>query len=295
MGLKYSDIEWAFDVTSLSNGMSDVSAVVHVPEGKLYARDAHGFMKFDEELQIPEDAYDNSDYVWVPTKRDLNLGTPLVFQFVEIEIPDAYPQVERMFARKGAYSRFKAFLESKGMLEKWNRFESEETRFALLSWCRDHGITLDDVVELPTRTEFFVSTDRDKLDLPLIHRCLSEDSYWANGRTFDEVATSFGNSMCFGLYNRQNDLLAFCRVITDYISFAYLADLYVLSAFRSQGIATMLLEKVFAHASLKRVCRWMLGTRDAHGLYKKFGFETLNQADVFMQRLKPAISLDESD
>lgn len=286
MGLKYCDIEWAFDVTSLNDGMSDVSVAVHVPDGKLYARDDHGFMDFDDEIQLPEDAYQSDDYVWVPSKRDLNLGTSLVFQFVEMEMPDAYPRVERMFARKGAYTRFKSFLESRGMLEKWYQFEEDETRFALLSWCRDQGIALDDVKELPTRTEYFVSTDWEKLDLPLIHHCLSEDSYWANGRSFEDVTTSFRNSLSFGIYNRQGEMAGFCRVITDYISFAYLADVYVMPQHRLQGIGRQLLEKVLAHGALQHIHRWMLGTRDAHDLYRKLGFEKLSEPDIFMEQLK---------
>ena len=90
MGLKFSDIEWAFEVTSFNNGTSDVSVVVHIPEGRLYAQDDHGVMDFDDDLQIPDDVCDSEDWVWVPTKRDLNLGTPLVFQFIEMEMPDEY-------------------------------------------------------------------------------------------------------------------------------------------------------------------------------------------------------------
>ena len=283
MGLEFRDIEWAFEVAS-SSEMSDVEVVVHVPESKLYIRD--GMEIYDAPDEFPEDAYENDDYVWIPDKRDLNLGNELVFRFVRKEIPEAYGEVEWIFSRRGAYGRYKGFMELKGLLDKWYKFEEKETRDALLAWCAENGIVLDDIKENAAFNEFFVSTDWDRLDLPLIHKCLSEDSYWAAGRSLDQVETSFMNSLSFGVYNSENKTVGFCRVLTDYVAFAYLMDVYVLKPFRGKGAGRLMLEKVFAHEKLQTIKRWMLATRDAHGLYEEFGFEKLDQPEIFMQRIK---------
>jgi GNAT superfamily N-acetyltransferase len=121
-----------------------------------------------------------------------------------------------------------------------------------------------------TRGEYIISTDREKLDLDVVHGFLSR-SYWANGRSRERVALALANSLPFGLYHREVQV-GFARVVTDYVVIAYLSDVFVLEAHRGQGLGTWLTEIATTLPELRRVRRWLLGTRDAHALYQKFGF-----------------------
>jgi hypothetical protein len=95
---------------------------------------------FDE---LPEDIYENDDYIEIPHKNDLGLGQHLVWHFVEKEIPGLVDKVRSFFSRKGAYSKYKAFLEEIGLLDKWYEFEDARAKEALLQWCKDNGIEID--------------------------------------------------------------------------------------------------------------------------------------------------------
>lgn len=138
MALKYRDIEDAFEMITF-DGMSDAAAVVNRVESKLYFRDSLG-----DNDEIPEDAEDNDDYVWMPDKMDLDLGTSLVFRFAREEIPEKYDMVRNIFRSRGAYSRFKDLLDRIGLLDKWYDFESEQTKTALLNWCKENDIVLEE-------------------------------------------------------------------------------------------------------------------------------------------------------
>ncbi|EGJ51927.1 hypothetical protein Desaf_3650 [Desulfocurvibacter africanus subsp. africanus str. Walvis Bay] len=98
----------------------------------------------DELPGLPEDVDENPDYVFIPHKHDLDLGKPLVFQFVRRHCPEEWDRIEGMFSSRGAYRRFKAFLEDKGMLQAWYDFENARTREALLEWCAENGIEIED-------------------------------------------------------------------------------------------------------------------------------------------------------
>ena len=136
-----------------------------------------------------------------------------------------------------------------------------------------------------------ISTDPARLDLDLIHRFLSS-SYWADGRPRDVVERSIRHSLCFGVYAldpRPAELeagaqVAFGRVITDYATFGYLADVFVLPSHRGRGIATGLMRAVVAHPAVQELQVMLLRTRDAHGLYTQFGFGPLPQPDEMMGR-----------
>jgi GNAT superfamily N-acetyltransferase len=127
------------------------------------------------------------------------------------------------------------------------------------------------------------STDPALLDIDLIHRFLSEESYWVPGITRELVATGIANSLCFGVYSECAQI-AFARVVTDYVGVGYLADVFVIAARRGQGISKRLMQFVLAHPQLQRLRRFMLATRDAHSLYAQFGFTALAAPDRFMER-----------
>ena len=132
------------------------------------------------------------------------------------------------------------------------------------------------------RGEYAISTDRARLDLAFIHEFLSTQSYWAQGREVETVRRAVENSLPFGLY-RDTRQIGFARVVTDYATFAWLADVFVLDEFRGQGLGVWLVETVLAHPGLQHLRRWTLGTRDAHELYRRFGFADM-PAGFYMEK-----------
>jgi GNAT superfamily N-acetyltransferase len=120
------------------------------------------------------------------------------------------------------------------------------------------------------RGHFRVSTDRRRLDLDVIHGFLSR-SYWAEGIPRDVVERSIGNSLPFGVYDEDRQV-GFARVVTDRATFAYVADVFVLEEYRGRGLSKWLMECILAHPELQELRRWQLSTRDAHGLYARYGF-----------------------
>ena len=133
------------------------------------------------------------------------------------------------------------------------------------------------------RGEYVISTDRDRLDSAFIHNFLSNSSYWAKGRDFEVVQRSISNSLNFGLY-KGNQQIGFARVVTDYATFAWLADVFVLDEHRGQGLGKWLVEVIISHPMLQGFRRWLLATRDAHELYRRFGFTELNDASRWMEK-----------
>ncbi|MBV8253260.1 MAG: GNAT family N-acetyltransferase [Chitinophaga sp.] len=129
---------------------------------------------------------------------------------------------------------------------------------------------------------YSVSTDTEKLDVDLIHHFLSTESYWAQNIPRELVEKSIAGSLCFGLYHG-SEQIGFARVITDQAVFAYLADVFVLQAWRGKGLSKFLMRTIMAYPTLQRLRRWMLTTTDAHGLYKQFGFEPLGDTSKLMQ------------
>lgn len=127
-----------------------------------------------------------------------------------------------------------------------------------------------------------VSTDKSKLDLPLIFNFLS-NSYWGKSFTYDSVKKSIHNSLCFGLYTEDKQI-GFARVVTDFTRFAYLADVFILPELQGKGYGRILLTYIMEFEDLKDVGKWLLRTTDAAGLYEKFGFTSLTQPEKFMER-----------
>ena len=133
------------------------------------------------------------------------------------------------------------------------------------------------------RGDYSISTDRALLNVDLIHNYLSNESYWATGRSREVVERSIANSLPFGIY-RDRAQVGFARVVTDYATFAVLADVFVLREHRRKGLSIWLMEVIISHPRLQGFRRWILSTDDAHGLYKRFGFVSLLRPDRWMER-----------
>lgn len=137
------------------------------------------------------------------------------------------------------------------------------------------------------RGEYTISTDPQRLDVDLIHQYLSTSTYWATGRPRELVQRSLDHSLCFGLYQGAAQI-GFARVITDYATFAWVADVFVLAAHRGQGLGKWLTEIIITHPALQGFRRWALATKDAQELYRKFGFAELKRPERWMERHDPA-------
>jgi len=125
------------------------------------------------------------------------------------------------------------------------------------------------------RGEYTISTDPARLDLAMIYEYLNGSSYWAEGRPLEVVRRSIENSLPFGVYLGARQV-GFARVVTDYATFAWLADVFVLREFQGRGIGKWLIGVVVYHPRLPALRRWVLTTRDAHGLYAQHGFTPLS-------------------
>lgn len=140
------------------------------------------------------------------------------------------------------------------------------------------------------RDGFTISTDRSSLDREVIWRYLHEDSYWANGIPRDIVERSIEGSLNFGLFDGEaghgGTLVGYSRVVTDDATFAWLCDVFVLPAYRGRGLATWLIETISSHPALQVQRTFVLATRDANGLYAKFGWQPV-EAGRFMRIARP--------
>ncbi len=132
------------------------------------------------------------------------------------------------------------------------------------------------------RDEYKISTDKGLLNIALIHAYLSKESYWAKNIPVAFVKKSIENSLCFGLYFQQEQI-GFARVISDYSTFAYLADVFVAEGFRGRGLSKCLMKFILQHPQLQQLRRFCLGTRDAHKLYEQYGFTVLSHPENMME------------
>ncbi|NTU80489.1 MAG: GNAT family N-acetyltransferase [Chloroflexales bacterium] len=129
---------------------------------------------------------------------------------------------------------------------------------------------------------YLISTDPTLLDLDAVHGALNR-TYWGAGRPRELVAQSLAHSLCFGLYHEQAQV-GLARVVTDHTTFAWLCDVYILEEHRGNGLGKWLIATVVSHPDLRAIRRIMLATRDAHGLYQRYGFRTLSSPDRWMER-----------
>jgi len=142
---------------------------------------------------------------------------------------------------------------------------------------------------------YFITTDISKLDVNVIHRYLSEESYWAQGIPKDIVEKAIQHSISFGLFYKDdaNNLtqIGFARLVTDRATFAYLADVFVLKEYRGKGLSKWLMKIIQLHPELQNLRRWLLTTKDAHGLYAQLGWIKVPEDYMyrFMMRHNPGV------
>lgn len=134
------------------------------------------------------------------------------------------------------------------------------------------------------RENFTISTDRAKLDIAFVHDYLSNQSYWAQGRTLDVVKKSVENSLCFGIYDGERQI-GFARVVTDETTFAWLCDVFITDDYKGRGLGKWLIETVVAYPDMQKLKIILLATRDAHELYRQYGgFDALEVPSKWMTR-----------
>jgi N-acetylglutamate synthase-like GNAT family acetyltransferase len=136
------------------------------------------------------------------------------------------------------------------------------------------------------KDDLLISDDSTLLDRELIHRFLSERSYWAQNAPREVVNRAIEHSLCFGVY-RSGKEVGFARVITDSATFAWLSDVFIVESERGNGLSKQLVAAVLAHPRLQGLRRFMLATLDAHGLYQQFGFKPIQDVERFMEIYRP--------
>ena len=134
------------------------------------------------------------------------------------------------------------------------------------------------------KEDFVISTDRSRLNLEFIHSFLSTKAYWAMGRSWDVVERTIQNSLPFGVFEGSKQI-GFARVVTDFATFAWIADVFIVEEYRGRGLGVWLIEIISSHPQLQGFRRWILATRDAHDLYRRFGFTELANPQRYMEKL----------
>lgn len=137
-----------------------------------------------------------------------------------------------------------------------------------------------------TNGEFTISTDKALLNIDLIQNFLVNDSYWAQTRTIEQTKTAIENSICFGIY-LEGEQVGFARVVSDKATFAYIGDVFVLDEYRGRGLSKWLMQTIIDHPELQGLRRWVLATKDAHGLYSQFEFSELRFPERWMEKTAP--------
>jgi GNAT superfamily N-acetyltransferase len=132
--------------------------------------------------------------------------------------------------------------------------------------------------------EVEITTDRSRIDVAVVHRFLSESSYWGRGRSRETVERSIRHSLCFGIFCG-HEQVGFARVVTDCAVFAYLMDVFVLPPWRGKGLSKILMRTILAHPDLQGLKLFLLRTSDAHGLYEQFGFQPIARPEDLMARV----------
>jgi len=136
---------------------------------------------------------------------------------------------------------------------------------------------------LEIQKDIFFSSEKKDMDINVIYNFIKQ-SYWGTARTFEEQKIAVENTLNFGLFYQGNQI-AFARVMTDYVFFAYLLDVFVIEEHQGKGFSKLLVNQIINHESIKNVDKWMLATKDAHSLYEKFGFEPIKNPTMLMEKL----------
>jgi len=145
-------------------------------------------------------------------------------------------------------------------------------------------------VRRPLPDAYELDDDSTRIDRAAVHAYLCGESYWAAGRprdVMDELVATAARVV--GLYDRAGRQVGFARVVTDYATFAWLADVFVLEEHRGRGLSKWLMEVILSHPELQGFRRWVLATKDAHELYRKFGFIDLHRPERWMERPDPSM------
>lgn len=137
------------------------------------------------------------------------------------------------------------------------------------------------------QAEYFISTDKSRLDIDLVHDFLT-NCYWAEGVPRDVVRRSIDNALCFGVFHGSQQV-GFARVVTDHATYAYIGDVFIVESHRGRGLAKRLMKTIMEHPELQDLRRWSLVTRDAHGLYQQFGFTALVHPERYMELRDPNV------
>jgi len=132
--------------------------------------------------------------------------------------------------------------------------------------------------------EYTCTTEKSTLQIDVIHDFLSNRSYWAKGRTKEQVECSMMHSLCFGVYEGKKQV-GFARVVSDFTIYAYIMDVFVLEDARGNGLGKFIMNCIMSHPELTCIRRWMLGTEDAHGLYTQYGFSPLQKVANHMEKV----------
>jgi len=135
---------------------------------------------------------------------------------------------------------------------------------------------------------YHISTDKELLDIPMIHQYLSKESYWSKGIPQEVVRRSIENSLCFGVYMGKQQV-GFARIISDFATYAYLADVFILPEHRGKGLSKKLVETIVEYPELQGLRRWVLATADAHGLYARYGFTPMSKPERWMEKHNPDV------
>ncbi|MBA4197153.1 MAG: GNAT family N-acetyltransferase [Chitinophaga sp.] len=141
-----------------------------------------------------------------------------------------------------------------------------------------------------TNNDYVITTDKNKMDIVVIHNYLANESYWAKHIPLHVVQRSIEHSFCFAVLYK-DEQVGFARLITDYATFAYLADVFIIETHRGKGLSKWLMQFIHSNEEVQGLRRWLLGTRDAHGLYKQFGWENFGEEQTkrFMQLHNPNV------
>ena len=131
--------------------------------------------------------------------------------------------------------------------------------------------------------DYFISTDKAKINIPLVHQYLYNESYWAKNIPLDIIKKGIENSVCFSVFYKEEQV-GFARVITDKATFGYLADVFIVEAHRGKGLSKWLMQTILDNEELQGFRSWMLGTKDAHSLYEKFGFTLTSNTTRIMRK-----------
>jgi len=132
------------------------------------------------------------------------------------------------------------------------------------------------------KKDYLISTDKRKLQHKVIHRFL-KNCYWDKGCSLEKVQKKIKNALCYGIYHNKKQI-GFCRIISDYVSLAYLVDVFVLEEYRGRGLSKWLMRCIMKHPDLGKTKSWMLKTADAQGLYEKYGFKIASNPKEIMEK-----------